>query len=293
MAKQDKAAAIQKEAPAGAIAQYGKYSGKGFEGTTAADLTTPFIKQLQGLSPEITDGRDGAKLGMFVNTASGELIPSEPGITCVPVAKVHHYVEWRPRESGGGFVGTHSINSDVVNKAIALNGGNKFGKLKTPSFDKDGKDAGWNELHESHDVFLMLLNEAGTKPTGEYAIMAFTSTKIKECRQWWTKMYTLKMPEDANGEPAPRPPLFAFRTRISGFKDPRTNKGVFFNVKCSPLVEGDWFASLAREDDPAGLRILDTAAGYYEAYSKGNVKANYESQANPSAENTAAEEVPF
>lgn len=293
MAKQEKKTEIQKDAPAGAIAQFGKYAGKGFEKTTAADLTTPFIRQLQGLSPQITDGLEGAKLGMFVNTATGELIPMEKGILCVPIDKVHHYVEWRPRESGGGFVGTHTVNSPVVNAAIALNGGNKFGKLKTPAVDKDGQSTGFNELHESHDVFVMILNDAGNKPTGETAVFSFTSTKIKACRNWWTKMFTLKMPLQADGNPSPRPPLFAFRSRITGFKDPRTNKGVFFNVKVEPFVEGDWFASLLSESDPDQLKVLDTANAFQEAFGTGVVKPNYEQQSNPAAEDAAGEDVPF
>lgn len=289
MAKQDKKQESIVPETTGQLAQYGQFAGMGFEGTTSDDLKTPFIKQLQGLSPEITDGMEGAKLGMFYNTATGELIPMEKGFTCVPVSKIHHYVEWRQREAGGGFVGTHAVNSPVVNKAIALNGGNKFGKLKTPAFDKDGKESGMNELHESHDIFLMLLNDEGTKPTGETAVMAFTSTKIKAIRNWWTKMYTLKLPNLPNGDPAPRPPLFAFRTRIVGFKDPRQQKGVFFNVQASPLVEGSWLDSLCQTGHEA---ILQAALGYYEAFAKGAVKPDYESQKNATAE-AEGEEVPF
>ena len=286
--KSEQKAEIQKDAPAGALAAYGKYAGRGFEGTTSEDLVTPFVKLLQGLSPEITDGMEGAKIGMFFNTASQELIPGNEGIVCVPIKKIHHFVEWRPREAGGGFVGIHSINSKEVAAAIALNGGNRFGKLKTPAKDKDGQDSGFNDLIESHDVFVMLLDETGTRPTGETAVVAFTSTKIKPCKQWWTKIYTLKMPNLPDGNPAPRPPLFAFRTRIVAFKDPRTSKGVFFNVRCDPFVEGNWFGSLVQDE-----AVLDTAVGYLEAFERGTVKPNYEAQTNTDAEDTEGEKVPF
>jgi hypothetical protein len=293
--------ALVPEAPAGALAAvspYGNLAGAGFQNVKPEDLKTPFIKQLQGMSPEITDGMEGAKLGMFYNTSTGELIPADKGFVAVPIEKVHHYVEWRPREAGGGFVGTHAINSEVVAKAIALNGGNKFGKLKVPSFNQEGQSTGFNDIIESHDVLLMILDETGTKHRdGDTAIFAFTSTKIKACRDWYTKMFTLKMPTDSNGNVQPRPPLFAFRSRFTGFKDPRTAKGVFFSTDIKAFAEGSWMDSLIIHPEATSIldwqkKLLGQAADLYGRFAKGEVKADYEKQTNAAVE-TTGEDVPF
>lgn len=287
--KQD-TSAITVEETVGALAldDFGEFAGDGFQDVTKDDLKTPFIKQLQGLSPEVAESTvEGAKPGMFFNTATSELISMEPGFLCLPIEKQHHFVEWKSREAGGGFVATHKPDSDFVKKTFA-HMGQKFGKLTTP----DG-----NELIESHDMFLMLLDETGFMPTGDAAIFSFTSTKINALRDWYTKMYTVKVPRPAgapppmkNGKPL-RPPMYAFRSRICGFKDPKTNKGVFFNVAVKPFVEGSWLNSIVRPNQEREL--LETARGFYDMFHAGDLKPDYQAQTAPSETTVGGESVPF
>jgi hypothetical protein len=243
---------------------------------TQDDFDTPWIKQLQGLSPEITDGMEGAKLGMFINSGNGELIKMETGFVCVPIAKVIHYVEWVPREKGGGFAGTHAPTSEVVQKAIEKNGGSKFGKLTTM-----GTDGSQNELQESHDVFMALLTDDGKEFTGECALMAFNSTAIKSCKDWWGKMWRIK----------PKPELFTIRTRITGFKDPRTQKGAFWSRKCSALDGVSWKAGVIdKETEPD---LYEAIQGVAEGYNATKVTASYKNATNTAAEAKGDDEIPF
>jgi hypothetical protein len=271
--------AIQPEPKAGGISRYGDYGTvTGFEGTTKDDLKTPFIKVLQPMSPEITNNEvEGAKPGMFYNTATGQLIPMDQGFVAVPLGKKHHFVEWRPREQGGGFVGTHEPNSAAVLQAQKA-AGKRTGKLTIPS--ADGKTQ--NELIESHDIFCLLLSDDGTTTTGECAIFAATSTKIGAVKDIWTKMYMVK----------PRQPLFTYRIKITGFKDPRTNKGVFFNVVAKAFpVDGD--LKLSSIDPENEKDLLDSAYAMFQAFNAGDMKADYSKMDSTEAAGGGADDVPF
>lgn len=268
---------VEQAPAAGAIDIYGAYGGKtGFENVTSADLKTPFIKQLQPLSPQVTDGFPGAVPGAFFNSSTEEVISMAEGFVCIPLGKKHHFVEWRPRENGGGFVASHAPGSPAVLGALQHPDPKQKNKKVLPAADGNG----FNDLIESHDVFVMLLDPTGRKPTGDTAIFSFTSTKIKVCRDWWNKMYTMK----------PRARLFAVRAKITGFKDPRQNKGAFWNVKVSPYpVEGDWKASLV---DPVTEKpLLDTAFALFEMYEGGGVKPDYDKV--DSTEAAGESDVPF
>src|SRR5689334_776840 len=82
---------------------YGQNAGAGFEGTTQADFTIPFISLLQAGSRVITESSIAdARPGMLLNTATQELIDGKVGLVIVPVRREHAYVEWVPRAAGGG-----------------------------------------------------------------------------------------------------------------------------------------------------------------------------------------------
>lgn len=294
-------AEIVKEETAGELAlsefDYGDDFGSGFENIGKDDLKTPFIKQLQALSPEVVEGTiEGARPGMFVNTATGELFPMETGLIVVPIAKTVRFIEWKQRKNGGGFVNMHEPTSEVVAKTIALNG-KKFGKLLL-----NPKDENSTELIETHDMFVMLLDKTGTIPTGDAAVFSFTSTKIKAIKTWVTKMWSVK--PDNNVQVAPgkqrRFPFHSFRSRISGFKDPNTSKGTFFNVKVEPFMpnpalalklKSEWKATLIQRKSEA--RLYETALGFADMFKEGSIKADYESQTNAGGEATGDEDVPF
>ena len=47
---------------------------------------------------------EGASAGDLINTVSGEVYDGEKGISVVPCAYSKKYIEWIPREKGGGLV---------------------------------------------------------------------------------------------------------------------------------------------------------------------------------------------
>src|SRR5215469_5381139 len=72
------------------------------------ELVIPRLKILQPLSPEVQEGTsqyvEGAKAGMFYNTASGKLTSGQEGMIICVVAHQKQVIEWVPREEGGGMV---------------------------------------------------------------------------------------------------------------------------------------------------------------------------------------------
>ena len=98
----------------GPVHDYGEQAGAGYEGTTTDDFAIPYLNLLQAMSPEVAeDGSklEGASAGMMVNSVTKELYDGKKGLVFVPCSTSHVFVEWRPRDSGGGIVARHLRNS--------------------------------------------------------------------------------------------------------------------------------------------------------------------------------------
>lgn len=91
----------------------------GFEHVKADDLGIPFIVILQKGSPEVdktnpeyaTKKIEGAEAGDIINSLTREILYKDSGdetIDFVPCSYLKAYVEWTPRDTGGGFVRQHA-----------------------------------------------------------------------------------------------------------------------------------------------------------------------------------------
>lgn len=191
---------------------YGDYSGAGFENQGREDYSIPFLTVLQGLSPQL-ETVDGAKPGMIINTVTNDIFKGTDGIVFVPAWTEHNFIEYVPRDQGGGFVGVHAIDSDVVERAKSQS--DDFGKYYTE---------GGNELIETFSVYGLRLNaESGAM---EQAVIAFTSTKIKKYKQWMTKAKMIQI-NLGNGRRI-QAPLPAHRYLLKTVKE-KNKHGEFWN----------------------------------------------------------------
>lgn len=197
-----------------AVAEYGAYAdfaGSGFENQTNEDYSIPFMQVLQALSPQLQEN-DALRAGMIVNTVTGEIFDGKEGFAFVPAITQHLYVEWKPRSAGGGFVGIHQIESEVVAHAKAAS--TEYGKYSTPE---------GNDLIETFYVYGIVVDNDGNE--GQ-AVLAFSSTKIKKYKGWMTKAKTIQIQlPDGRRIPAP---LFAHRYRLKSVSE-KNNKGQFHN----------------------------------------------------------------
>lgn len=254
-----------------ALAEYGAYAdyaGAGFENQTSDDYAIPFLQILQALSPQLQEN-DSLRQGMIINTVTGEAWDGKKGIAFVPAYTQHVYVEWRPREQGGGFVGVHEITSDVVARAKAQS--SEFGKYYTP----DG-----NELIETFYVYGIALDDDGN---ASEAVIAFSSSKIKKYRGWMTKARTIQIPlPDGRRIPAP---LFAHRYRLRTVSE-KNNKGQYFNWDIT-FDGANAVEARLLPDNP----IFQAAVNIKSLIEGGRARAAYESQ-TPGTDDDVAQGAP-
>lgn len=245
-----KDAVAKKQSTELAVHEYGEDVGSGFENQTSADLAIPFLNLLQPLSPEVVE--DGMKAGTFVNSVSGDNLGEE--VIFVPATTDRCFVEWTPREQGGGFVARHEVGSAVIGNCSAHP--IKGGVLVTP----DG-----NDLIETFYVY-------GVDGDGLPLVVAFNSTKIKVYRKWQAR---LRMHLIATPSGKINPPLFANKSLITSEKL-KNEKGTFFNFIISGAVDGDLGKSLLATDD----ELYTSAKGIGAMIAAGTATASYETQEN-------------
>lgn len=236
-------------------ADYEAYAGAGFENQTSDDYAIPFIQILQALSPQIQEN-DALRQGMIINTVTGEVFEGKAGVAFVPATTQHVYVEWKPRDAGGGFVGVHQPNSDLVRHCVA---NQEFGQYSTPE---------GNDLIETFYVYGVVLPGDGS---ASEAVLAFSSTKIKKYKGWMTKAKTIQIQlPDGRRFPAP---LFAHRYRLKTVSE-KNNKGQFYNWDVITFDGANAIEARLPPSDP----IFQMAVNVKEMIEGGTARAAYETQ---------------
>lgn len=88
-------------------------AGAGLENVTSADILIPRLTILQALSPQLKKTKSeyisGAEEGDICDVGTGDLFESPVLFLPVHYAKV--WIEWAPRDSGGGLVEIHQTDS--------------------------------------------------------------------------------------------------------------------------------------------------------------------------------------
>jgi hypothetical protein len=261
MATEEKKALAKTAAP-GALAMpfdYGTEAGSGWEGTSNEDFAIPFLSILQSGSPQVkkkgAEYVEGAEEGMLYNTATGELYDGDTGVQIIPCYTEHIFIEWKNKQTdGGGFVGVHSIDSDVVAQARAAS--KEFGKYTVPVEGGNPHD-----LVETFVFYAIQLDAAG-EIVGP-CMISCSSTKIKAYKAIMTPLRQVKG----------RPPLFAFKLRVATVPE-KNAKGDFFNFKITP-ANGSPVESLI---DPA-TDLFTVAKEFKDQVVQGKAKIDH-SKAN-------------
>lgn len=254
---------------------YGEYAGKGFENQSNDDIAMPFIGILQSLSPELTEGDPkyipDARAGELINTVTGERFSADKGVVIVPVTTRHCYVEWVPRDKGGGFVAVHNIHSDVVQQA----------KREAAAFNKLRTESG-NDLIESFYLYSLQLETPDATEASGAVVLAFTSTKIRVYKRIMTILRTVRG----------NPPLFAHRLKVTSKSEKNKAGQPYKNFEIQPAL-GTVAESLINPAGPQG-GLLDAAIELLKLVDSGTAKVAYETQGTGGgAADGADEEAPF
>lgn len=260
--QKDKPKAAVAKTGAGAVAAstgYGEHADGGFENQTRADISIPFINVIQDNSPEC-ESQEEARPGMLYNTVTGEFISSEVGVLLIPALTEHVFVEWVPRDDGGGFVGIHQPTSEVVSAAQKA--------AKDPFKLKHGK----NDLIETFYIYASVLDE--DNEISGMAVIACTSKKIAPYRKWNTSLnsFMVKIDEGNGKFRKQRPPLFAHQVRLTTWRD--SNKhGKFWNIALKPAN-----GSVANSILPPGDARLESTSELRDMVLEGHARADHDTQ---------------
>lgn len=239
---------------------YGDDMGSGIDDVSQDEMLIPFLAALHYQCPQIAGDTkiEGAQPGMLFNTVTQELHDGAKGILFVPAVRHHVFVEWLDRDKGGGVVGVHEPESEVVTAA----------KASAESYGKYKSEAG-NALVETFYLYGITLDE-DQDVTG-FAVVAFTGMRIKPYKAMITSMRHLMVPV-GDGRKA-NPPLFANLLRLRTVPDSNP-KGAFFNFKLS-WANGKGIESLISPDSEAYSAAKQLAA----AYASGEAKADHDGAA--------------
>jgi hypothetical protein len=215
---------------------YGDDAGQGFENQDMSDRKLPLIELLQSNSPEVAESRGKIFAGQFRNTVTDEIYDE---VYFVPAITDHCWTEWIPRDDGGGFRGRHRKDAKIVTDAIARNDGRAIGKLPVPqpADPKTGKPQPTHELVESFEIY-GILYDAKTDEVLGFAMIPFTSTKIKVYRAWNSAIGGFA-PTLGGKKLAPgQVPIFAHRVKMTSEQETK-NTNTYFVPVLSPAAGGD------------------------------------------------------
>jgi hypothetical protein len=161
----------------------------------SSEMQIPFIRLLQPLSPQLNKKKaefiEGASSGDAFNNVTGQHWDGEKGISVIVCFQTTKYLEFVPRDSGGGFKGEINPASHLLqqtsrqgSKEILPNG---------------------NELVKSDQHFCLVVEEDGSY---QPAVIDMKSTQLKISRRWKTQIAMQKVKNPKTGQMV-TPPVFA------------------------------------------------------------------------------------
>ncbi len=232
------------------------------------DVMIPYINILQTTSPQLNPSKaeyvEGAKVGQFYNTVSQEVSAS---LKVIPVLYQLKYVEWKPRETGGGLVEMHDADSGILGKTN-----------RDKMTFKDVLPSG-NYIATTAYHYVMV---QGTDGNWSQAVISMTSTQLKKSRRWNSLMLTQKV-EGPSGSFTP--PTYAIVYKLSTVSESNDRGSWFgYQVEKANMVED---ASLYNE-----AKSFSTAASRGDVEAKPVVEGE-PAKVAPQSNNTESEDVPF
>ena len=174
--------------------------GTGLEHVTSDDTTIPYLRIIQALSPELNknDGKyiQGAEQGNLLNTGLGDVYDGDVGALVVPCYYEKRYVEWIPREKGGGKVEDHK-SRDILTKCTK----NDRGQFVLEN---------GNEVIETAYYYVMLCTEDESQ--WSTAVISMQSSQLAKSRKWIMQLQARKVHDkEGNLQDAP---MFAYKYRV-------------------------------------------------------------------------------
>lgn len=235
------------------------HAGAGLEHVTREDIALPFIAVLQKLSPAV-DEEDpryvqGAKPGMLINTLTNELWDGSKGVMIIPVYFEKKYIEWIPRNAGGGYVAEYDSKDEAERKRRADGG---------------------TEIIDTHNHYILIFGQEGWQPS----ILSATSKKLRASRIWNSTQGRVTI---LVGKEKKVAASWSRRYILTTFSE-KNDKGTFYNIKIDEVkpFEDGW---VDREAWEAGVE-------FYNQVKSGTRKADFTKSGSEEVLSTSDEPIP-
>lgn len=215
MTKKETTAVEEVKSTAVATINFEEDANLGHEEITIMDKKIPYINLLQTNSPMVDEDDpeyiESAKAGSIFITDSKTIV-NEP-LVIIPCGYKKQFVEWVPREQGGGLVGIHLPDAPIVKNATLVQDSNKKKFLQAEN---------GNTLVETAQFFV-LTNYNGS---WNWAVLNMSGTKWSAARDLNTLSTTRKIPGTDKYYPT-----FAGVYELSTYKDQNKNGDKYYNYK--------------------------------------------------------------
>ncbi|HIG58740.1 MAG TPA: hypothetical protein EYF95_10040 [Flavobacteriales bacterium] len=221
----------------------------GLDTMSRDDLSMPFFKITQPLTPEVVAG--DAKPGQIMNSATGDIYET---MEVVPCGYEKQYLEWTPRESGGGLKAVYNQYDGPVLLSSCMK--NDKGKDVLPN--------GNLLIPTAVHYVCAWLNDIPV-----LGIMSMTSTALKKSRRWNSVMTSIKV-KGAKGMFTPPMYGYSYSVKVSSETN---NYGTWFN----------WDISMLKPVDDANM--YDLCKKFNQEMKKGAVQVKHV--------NSDSDDVPF
>jgi hypothetical protein len=232
---------------------------------SADEMQIPFVRLLQALSPQLNKKKaeyiDGASSGDAFNNVTGQYWDGEQGLTVIPCYQTTKYLEFTPREMGGGFRGEINPNNPVLQQT-------------TRSGSKEILPNG-NELVKSDQHFCLIVDEdGGFQP----AVIDMKSTQLKVSRRWKTQiaMQKVTLPDGRKVTP----PVFATMWKLRSVEE-SNDQGSWSNWAVEKV-------GLVEDRD-----LYQEARTFRKSIEAGEVKAAPDEHEQSAARQEADQDIPF
>jgi hypothetical protein len=231
------------------------------------EMQIPFVRLLQALSPQLNKKKaeyiEGASAGDAFNNVTNQHWDGEKGITVIPCFQTTKYLEFVPRDMGGGFKGEIPANSPLLQQT-------------TRSGSKELLPNG-NELVKSDQHFCLIVEEDGSF---QPVVVDMKSTQLKVSRRWKTQIAMQKVKHPKTGAMM-TPPVFATMWRLYSVEE-SNDQGSWGNWQVERI-------GLVENRD-----LLLEAKSFRDSIAAGEVKAAPEvDQSMGASGNRGDDEIPF
>lgn len=169
-------------------------AGKGLQNISNDDVTIPRLAIVQSGSPQRKKKDEkyieGAEEGMIFNTVTNELY--KDSMEVIPCGYRKTYVEWVPRENGGGLVAVHDMKPE--------------GTTTDPKTRKSMLGA--NQIVDTAEHFVLVKTSEGFSP----AVLTMTSSNLGVSRKWNTLLKMKRL--NVKGQTV-EAPSFLYKFKLS------------------------------------------------------------------------------